>query len=196
MTPVRFQAHLALALSLFLLSACASPIYRAYREAAAPDLTFDMVLEEPDAYKGKTVIWGGVIFRTVNTGKGGSLFVLETPLGHMDKPGGGDEARGRFIAEGPYYLDPLIYERGRKVTVAGVVEGKRAVAGLEGKQPYVYPVLKIGQLYLWRREPADYPPGNLGWPGGWYDPYYWQYGGPRGGGPSEGDFGGEAEPER
>lgn len=184
-----FPVGLALVLCFLVLSACASPIYRTYQQAAAPGLTFNMVLEDPEAFKGKTVIWGGVIFRTVNTKTGGRLFVLQTPLGYMDKPRGADETGGRFIAEAPYYLDPLIYERGRKVTVAGVVEGKRAVAMSEGKQPYVYPVVKVGQLNLWRREPSDYPPGYLGWPGGWYDPYYWRYGGPPGSEVQQGDPG-------
>ena len=174
----RIRGHLFLGLSfLTLLSSCASPISTYYREEAAPGLTFPMVFRDPAAYKGSIVIWGGTIMKTVIHEKGTELFVLESPLGTREKPKSRDYARGRFIATSASYLDPFIYQRGRKVTLAGKVVGEKTIAGRRSKVPYRYPVVEIKELHLWARESYSYPPYYYGPPyyGPYYDWYGWDY---------------------
>ena len=79
---------LALSLLLVALSACATkPIAKQYRqEAKAEDLTFPMVLQNPDAYLEAIVLWGGVIIETKNLKEGTEMIVLETPLGRGERP--------------------------------------------------------------------------------------------------------------
>ncbi|MDA8172361.1 MAG: Slp family lipoprotein [Nitrospiraceae bacterium] len=183
---------------LIFISSCAAPISKRYRQEATPNVTFPLVFQDPAAYKGSIVIWGGVIIRTVNLKNGSELFILETPLGSREKPKGSDYARGRFIAISSSYLDSLVYRRGRKVTLAGEVAGEREIVSLKGKQSYTYPVVMIKDIHLWKRArawyPAYYPPYYYGG----YSPFY--YGGPSGdefygdgfgdGGIGEGDEGG------
>jgi len=70
---------LALALSI---AGCAYPISQQMREEAAKDVTFNMVLNNPSAYVGDLVIWGGTIIKTVNLKEGTQIFVLNTPLNY------------------------------------------------------------------------------------------------------------------
>jgi outer membrane lipoprotein len=154
---------------LFLTAGCASPISKELRQEAARDLTFSMVLQRPEEYKGSTVIWGGYIIRTVNRVKGTEFYVLETPLGTRLKPEDREYSQGRFVARSSRYYDPKVYGRGRKVTIAGKVAGEQL--GKVGELPYVYPLVQIEEMHLWRREPVWYPP-PYSWDWGWNSPYY------------------------
>ena len=157
---------------LICVSSCAPPISKHYRQEAA-NVTFSMVFQDPKAYKGSIVIWGGVIIRTVNLKNGSELFVLETPLGSREKPKDSDYAQGRFIAISSSYLDSLVYHKGRKVTLAGEVVGEREIASRTGKQSYTYPVVMIKELHLWERAPIGYPAYYPPYYYGGYAPFYW-----------------------
>jgi len=161
---------MALGLSLFMLSACAyKPIAQQYREAAkAEDLTFAMVLQNPDAYVGDVVLWGGIIVRATVIKGGTRLIVLETPLGGNEKPRGARHSQGRFIAMSSNFLEPALYKAGSRITLAGQVDGKRTLP--LGETTYTYPVVTIKQLHLWRRPPRYVYP--YAYP---YD-YYWGWG--------------------
>jgi len=116
-----------------------------------------MVLADSQAYEGDTVIWGGTVIKTQNTPRGSLLFILETPLGSRDYPEDADASAGRFIAKTDHFLDPLVYAKGRKVTVAGKVIGARTIANRKTKLSYTYPVVQVEQLHLWKQK-APLPP--------------------------------------
>ncbi|MEJ2690189.1 MAG: Slp family lipoprotein [Deltaproteobacteria bacterium] len=71
---------------LVTIIGCTSPISRTLRQEAASGVTFPMVFQNPDAYQGDTVIWGGSIIRTVNTKEGSRICILETSLNMRDRP--------------------------------------------------------------------------------------------------------------
>lgn len=83
------------------------------RETVKKDLTFPTVLQDPTAFVGEIVIWGGVIIETLNRQNGTLIKVLETPLSY-EIPEDREQSRGRFIAKTPKYLDPEIYRKGEK----------------------------------------------------------------------------------
>jgi outer membrane lipoprotein len=144
------------------------------REKARKDVSFPVVLQNPDAYVGTTVIWGGIIIDTENHSQGAILTVLETPLNYEEMPKDGDFSRGRFLARVPKYLDPEIYHNGRKITLAGEVAGKDVQP--VGSIDYRYPIVQVKELHLWRTVVRYSPPyypywGYYGWPY-WYGPRY------------------------
>jgi outer membrane lipoprotein len=161
-------------LSLVALSACAPVISPEWRKEALKDLTFEQVRRAPSAYAGSIVIWGGVIISTVTRTSETEITVLETPLGTREKPESGDYTGGRFIAVTPLFLDPVVYARGRKITVAGQIAG--AVKRPLGKSmpSYSYPILSIKQIYLWSI--PEYSRPDYWWYGGsdglWGDELY------------------------
>jgi outer membrane lipoprotein len=162
-------------LTLFLLGpfSCAYPISTELREEASEGVTFPMVLQNPTAYVGKIVLWGGEIIETVNVPGGSEITVLDTPLDYKERPEGARYSRGRFIAKSSKFLDPAIYKEGEKITLAGEIVGKE-IKPL-GKTEYAYPVVMVKQLHLWKR--VHYGRYYPYWGGPYYGPYYdyWGY---------------------
>lgn len=163
-------------LTIFVLSACAYPISKGLRKEAEKSPSFASVLSSPDMYSGSVVIWGGIIIKTINHKKGSEIVVLETPLDYEGEPKDSEYSHGRFIAKTSGYLDPEIYRKGHKVTVAGriVAPEKRKI----GEMTYTYPVVDIKEIHIWKVQEAYYPPAWYGY--GWYGygPYYGPYWGP------------------
>jgi outer membrane lipoprotein len=139
-------------MALLLLVGCAHVIPKETLKEVDRNATFAQVVKNPDAYVGKTVLFGGNIIETKNFADKSQVVVLQRPLDSRDRPVAGDVSEGRFIVTTPGFLDPAIYGQGRKITVAGKVVGKekRPLGEIE----YAYPVIEKQGLYLW---PAEKP---------------------------------------
>lgn len=132
------------------------------------------MFEDPAAYVGSIVIWGGTIIRTATLVNSSEITVLELPLDRWGRPEGAGLSEGRFIAKDSGFLDPAVYRPGQEVTLAGEVVAKEVRP--VGQVQYIYPVVMIRELRLWRKEPTyAYPPPPY-WEWGWYPYPYW-YGG-------------------
>jgi outer membrane lipoprotein len=176
MAPSRGSKFFLFGLLSLLLSGCAYPISKELRQEAKESPAFAMILQNPTAYTGSVVIWGGRIIQTLNTKEGTKILVLEIPLDYEERPEAKRYSRGRFIAKAPKYLDPEVYKPGRKITVAGEVIGKE-VKPL-GNTEYTYPVVRIKEIHLWRRDGVYvYPYPYYGYGPGWWGPWpyygYW-----------------------
>jgi outer membrane lipoprotein len=111
-------------------------------------ITFKQVSQNPEVYKGKTVVWGGEIIETTNQKNGTTLIeVFQRPLGWKDDPKLSAASEGRFLIRSDKYLDPYIYSKGRKITVGGEILGE--VIKPLGKMDYHYPLVLSKQIYLW-----------------------------------------------
>ena len=164
-----------------LLAGCVSPLSREAKFAAEPYVDFPQLLENPEAYQGKTFLLGGVIVSSDVSSDGSTLEVLRYQLDRGDRPLQADETSGRFLVRTPRFLDPALYASGRLVTLTGQLAGveTRPLGGVD----YRYPLLILGELYLWPKE-EDYrlPPGSYYpyrpyyWYDPWYDPYpFWPH---------------------
>jgi outer membrane lipoprotein len=178
----RLQVLLLLAFSLILFS-CAPVLNREYMREGSREVSFQLLRESPDPYKGRLFIFGGVIVRTKVTAAGSQIEAMHVPVdssGYFKETG---SSEGRFIAVLPgdgTLLDPEVYRRGRRVTLAGEFVELRK--GRIDEIEYVYPVFEIKQIYLWPRErpyyyyyddPWFYP--YYYWGPWWYYPYYYRY---------------------
>jgi len=166
----QIQSYLLLLLFGFVLG-CAHVTSEGLRAKVNPSRTFDEVFQNPDAYKGKTFIWGGEIIQTLPQENGTTLIeVLEWPLGWREKPRRTVSFQGKFLVLSKEPLDPSDYTRGTKITVAGEVEG--SVPGERIKSvsdpTYRYPLLASEEIHLWK----DY-----GYPYSWVpdDRTTWEY---------------------
>ena len=157
-----------LLLILTLFSGCA-PISKELRAQADRALTFQQVFQNPEAYKGKIVIWGGEIIETINQKDGTTLIVvLQRPLDWMEEPKI-QRSEGRFIILVEGYVDPYVFRKGRRITVAGEILGRKAMR--LGELEYPYPLFLSKQIYLWG-ERYYYPHPAPYYPWGYY-PYWW-----------------------
>jgi outer membrane lipoprotein len=161
------------------LSGCAHVISSQERSKARKDLSFSTILANPEAYQGETVVWGGKVIDTVNEESLALIKVLQIPLDYFGMPEDEEMSQGRFIAEVQRYVDPEIYRKGRMITLAGEILGKK-VEPL-GEMEYTYPLVRVKEIHLWKQYSSPYgpypPPYWYYWFGYPY-PYAWPYDGP------------------
>ena len=169
--PYRFLSGKALsilALFLLILFAGCAPISKDLRAQADRTLSFHQVFQNPEAVKGKIVIWGGEIVETINQKDGTTLIVvLQRPLDWLEEPKI-QRSEGRFIILVGGYVDPYVFRRGRRITVAGEILGRKVMR--LGELEYPYPLLQSKQIYLWGEyyySPSPYPY----YPWGYYGSY-------------------------
>lgn len=161
----RARRGAALLAACLALAGCASAISPAVRREAEPVKGLEEIRGRLEAYRGKTVILGGEVVETRNRPEATTLVILEKPLTASQKPRPVDETGGRLLARFSRYLDPVLFAKGRLVTLAGVVAGEATEP--VGEAPYRYVVLDGVEIHLW-------PERVEAWPDPWYR-YPWWY---------------------
>ncbi len=164
--------------AFLLLAGCAHVISEESRNLVDPTIQFQNLRSNPDSYLGKYVMLGGTVAAVRNSKEGSQLEVVQSPLESDDLPEETSHTSGgRFLATTSRFLDPLVYEIGRRVTVVGQVQGKKTLP--IDQVDYTYPIITIREIHVWSKselEQSQYPP-----PGYYYDPFwpggppYWWY---------------------
>ena len=168
-----------LAALAILAAGCAPPVISPELMSQVDQkLTIKQARQDPAAAKGRTVLWGGRIIRTVNKKKGTLIEVLQLPLDNQDRPKNNYESSGRFIVAMTGFLDPEIYHKNREVTVVGAVVGVEKLP--VGEVKYLYVLLRGKEVKLWQKRPdvvRMYSPDPFWGPMPPPGPYpYWYYG--------------------
>lgn len=151
-----------------LLAACAPVLNRELMREGVRDLPMSELREAPDNYKGKLFILGGLIVNSKLTETGSQIEALYAPVDSSGYLKEGQHVQGRFLAIYPRtkgLLDPVVYKKGREITLAG--EFLETRKGKIDDMEYIYPVFEIRQIYLWE-EPRYYYSS-------YYYPYYYNY---------------------
>ena len=139
----------------FVLSGCTSVLSTSVVQEADDKVTFTDLQKQPDRHQGALVILGGQIIETVVKESETRVQVLQLPLGAQQRPDNTASSQGRFIVIFKRFADPLVYEKGRKITVAGVVQGGQEI--MLNDRPHTVPVLLERETYLWKTEDYYYP---------------------------------------
>lgn len=96
------------------------------------------------------VLWGGIIIASNNLKDLTQLEILAYPLDINQRPDIEQSPLGRFLANQEGYLETTDFAQGRLITVRGTLKDKQI--GRIGESEYVYPVVKINQLHLWKKQ--------------------------------------------
>lgn len=128
------------------------------RDIATKEIAPIDIMKDPDVYKGKIIIIGGIIVSSINTKEGTYIEVVQKPLDYRGRPEDTDISYGRFIILYEGYLDTAIYSQGREITVAGEVIGK--IMRPLGQIQYQYLLIKSKELHLF--EPRHGVPIRFG----------------------------------
>ena len=152
---------------LFLLAliGCSHPMSQELRKEIDETLTFDRLLEAPEEFIGKRVMFGGAIVETRVFPEGTEIEVVQKKIDFTGYPEAGDESGGRFIFFKKGFLEPEIYSKGRGIT--GVGKLTRTRMGKVGERPYEFLVIEVEEIKLLEditRSPYFYPP--------YWDPWY------------------------
>lgn len=97
------------------------------------------------------VRWGGVIAKVDNQNNQSVIEIVAKPLGSSARPKDVDASGGRFLAIVPEFIDPVVYEKGREITVVGQLSDM--IEGKVGDMTYMYPVVRVTGHYLWKKRP-------------------------------------------
>jgi outer membrane lipoprotein len=172
------KRSVAIGVACLLLFSCAPVLNRELMKEGARNASLEELKANPDAHKGRLYILGGLIVETRLTDKGAQIEVLSVPVDSRGYLKESQRADGRFLAIYPRskgLLDPVVYKKGREVTLAGeFLETKK---GKIDEMEYVYPVFEIKQIYLWEEQPQYYnvypyyPYYYYPYPY-WYNPYW------------------------
>ncbi len=156
-------------LAALLLNACSPVLSRELMRQGSRDISFDQLRGTPDAYKGRLFILGGVITDTRLSEQGSQIEALYIPVDSYGYLKTGEHGQGRFLAMYPKpkgLLDPVVFKKGREITLAGEFVDIRK--GKIDEMEYSYPVFDIKQIYLWQEDKYYYA-----YPPYYYYPYYY-----------------------
>ncbi|MFO7929950.1 MAG: Slp family lipoprotein [Thermodesulfobacteriota bacterium] len=161
-----------------LFAGC-SVVSRDIRRDAAEEVGFRSLMRDAEKHAGQTFILGGYILETRNLADETRLLVLQAPLGLRDEPKDRDRSEGRFMVICDRFLDPAVYEKDRKITVAGELMGteKTEINGHE----FLLPAISCRQIHLWQEQRETqryYHDPFYPWPGPYYPyrpyPYFYR----------------------
>lgn len=154
-----------------ILAACAAPaISPTIQQEAGPRVSFAELSANPEKHQGQTKILGGEVMQVQPWGRGSLLSVDQHELDNHLFPSAAASG-GTFLVESDEWLNPSVYQPKSKVTIAGVISGKKN--GLL--------LLKAKQLHVWEGPTWEkwYYPVPREWYGydpameHWYTPPYW-----------------------
>lgn len=153
---------------IFLLYGCAALPLTTVTDPTLRKSSFADLVAAAQQHIGKTVILGGYVLSVENKADHTRIVALQTPLSSGQEPQSKDLSQGRLILLYNGFLDPEVYTKERKITVAGTIAGSSATERhTETEYPFLR--LQIEQLYLWPKptiqpyRPYDY----------WHHPYYY-----------------------
>ena len=104
-------------------------------------------MAQPNNPQGWLVKWSGVIAQTRNLVTGTEVEVVYLPLSYNGTPQQSEQSPGRFIAVFPQLLDPVLYAKGRSITISGATGPSRE--GKIGEVPYRFAVMNATEHKLW-----------------------------------------------
>jgi outer membrane lipoprotein len=128
------------------LSGCMPPISKDVMDTVDRDLPFSRVIENPKAYIGSIILWGGVIDKFVPGPEETRLLVIQCPLDAQSHPLT-DATYGEFVAHTPRSLDPLIFRRGMAITLAGEIDGVQEKE--LGPEEVPRPLVRVIEIHAW-----------------------------------------------
>lgn len=140
---------------LLVLAGCGPAISPAIQREAGPPLGFAELTADPGQYQGRVEILGGEVMAVQSQGQGSLLSMDQRDLDSHFFPSG-TASGGTFLVESPKRLNPAIYQPRSKVTVAGVVAGRK----------YGYLLLQAKQIHFW--EGPTWEKWNHPVPASWY----------------------------
>ncbi len=156
-------------LFVVLTTACAPVLTRRTMEQGSTIVPLVDMKQRPDMYRSRLFVFGGTIASSRATVAGSLLelaFSTVNSRGSLQEHISGTRVLV-FMPKEQGLLDPVIFAKGRKVTVAGVFDGIQS--GKIEEMDYAYPFFRIHELYLWPRS-IDGPYDHV-YP--YYYPSFW-----------------------
>lgn len=141
-------------LFITLLAACSAGKPSLFA-TSTNDITYQQLTQHVDQFQHEIVRWGGVIVDVENAEDRARLTVVHFPLTRYGKPITSENSDGRFVVLSERFLDPIIYSKGKLITVIGQVDGSETQK--IDKRTLTLPVILLQENHLW---PENYTEGS------------------------------------
>ena len=122
--------------------------------------SFDQLQQQPEKYRGETVLLGGKIVAVRVEAGATELVVLQLELSSSTRPTDNDNSQGRFLVRSDQFMDPAIYPQGTLISVVGRLKG--AETRNIGEMPYRYPVVDVIEIKKWAPGSGSEPRFHFG----------------------------------
>ena len=154
-------------ISVLFLYAC-SNLPDNIKNPPTVDIQLNQVLQNSSDFQNHPVRWGGTIIDVKNKANSTLIQILSYPLDYFARPKLNQPAIGRFISISNQFLDPAIFAKGTKITIAGTLQG--TVEKKVDEKIITIPIIAIDNHHIWPHYRQNY-----------YRPYgyypYFNYGG-------------------
>jgi outer membrane lipoprotein len=140
---------------------------------AISGVPFRTLVKDAAGYRGQAVILGGYIVEVANEADRSRIIAVQTELGGNQRPKSRDLSRGRLVISYRGFIDPEVYRKDRKITVAGKIVGSSQTE--RGKFAFPYLHIEMTHIHLWPEEKVvPYDPYRDDWgPPYFYHPWFW-----------------------
>ena len=165
-----YKIYLAEFLIIVFFVGCAHPISQEIRKGIDPDIKFENLVENPNPFLGKRVLFGGVIVVARNLEYGTELEIVQKNLESYGNLEAGDYSGGRFLFFSKGYLEPEIYASGRELIGVGKVAGQKS--GKVGDYSYNFSIIEVEELHLLDDKILNSSNSVPYSSGPWYRPYF------------------------
>lgn len=161
------SAKLIIGLLAFGLAGCSITPDTISTENVGELVEFDQVIGTEAVDSGKIARWGGEIVSVDNLKDYSEIEILHYPTNHYGKPMNSKNSEGRFKVKVKGFVDPLVFEKGRLITVVGELSEPKS--DLIGEQEYLYPVVAAEGYHMWKKvqevevSPFYFNRFGLGW---------------------------------
>ena len=151
---LRARRYLVIGLLAVTAGCATSVIPESLEPQVDKALTFSQVVESPDSYRGRVVVWGGAVLKAKAMKGGTQLELLQLPLDDDQEPvTERRESKGRFLALQKEFLDPATIAEGTRVTIVGEITG--ASVEKMDEADYRFPTLDVKHLHRWDPRRVD-----------------------------------------
>ena len=144
--PRKWGARWVFAFFCMGLWGCMQPISKNVMATVDPGRSFSVVIDNPKAYIGSVVLWGGVIERYIPGAAEARVLVEQYPVDAKGNPQM-DESYGEFVIHTPDGLDRHIFREGMVITVAGMLDGVEEAE--DGPQKVLRPTVRVIEIHAW-----------------------------------------------
>lgn len=140
----------ALVLSVFSIGVAVigcAVIPKSIEKQALPEMPLPELIQKADQYIGKTVILGGYVLQVINNNNETRIVAIQAPLGENYEPKQKNLSQGIIILNYNGILDPKVYVKDSRITVAGQLLGSSATKTFQ--MPYPFVELELVHIHLW-----------------------------------------------
>ena len=141
-----------------------------------PEMPFPVLIAEAGQHIDSTVILGGYVVDVQIEKDRSRIVAVQSPLGLGQEPKSKDLSQGRLIILYDGFIDPEVYAKDRKITVAGKLLGSSSTE--TAQMPFPYVRIQMAHIHLWPVEkpvPRDPYWNGWGYPPPWHPWWGWPY---------------------